>query len=400
MFSSDDLGIINKIIGEKQGGKGVVCMSGKKTKYDEYCLTHSAFFEETFQMPSLGIAFLKKILPRKLLKRIDLEKLIVEKAKFSDDFFRETRPDIVYKVPIIGTKELVSFHVIIEHKSFDDHSAIYQIWKYIGQLCFQDVESRLVDPVTKKRKTWPKNFRLSPIIPIILHHGHHPFTGETQLVNLFYPLPGAEEYLPHLQAILVDLSAMEDDQLPRDPNAPELHVVLLIMKTIFSKDKTTLRNNFRAILDELRPYSQNQKYYKLIRKLWCYVVYNTDDLTESDYKGIETEIRETIGDNTMPTLAQMFIDRGMEQGIVQGMEQGIVQGMEQGIVQGMEQGKVEGKVEGKAESILLILTKRFSSVPKSLKKQILAVADLKRLDQLADFAFDCKSLAEFTKALK
>jgi len=61
-------------------------MSGKKTKFDEYCLTHNLFFEETFKMPSLGIAFLKKTLPQKLLRKIDLEKLTVEKTKFCDDF--------------------------------------------------------------------------------------------------------------------------------------------------------------------------------------------------------------------------------------------------------------------------------------------------------------------------
>jgi len=36
-------------------------MSNRKTKkVDEYRLQHNTFFEETFMMPELGIAFLKK----------------------------------------------------------------------------------------------------------------------------------------------------------------------------------------------------------------------------------------------------------------------------------------------------------------------------------------------------
>ncbi|MCL2119853.1 MAG: hypothetical protein FWH27_15660 [Planctomycetaceae bacterium] len=38
-------------------------MGKKKVKPDEYSLTHDAFFEEMFQMPSLGIAFLKRLIP-------------------------------------------------------------------------------------------------------------------------------------------------------------------------------------------------------------------------------------------------------------------------------------------------------------------------------------------------
>jgi len=40
---------------------------------------------------------LKKVLPRKLKKQLEIEKLTVEKPNFRDPLFRETRPDIVYK---------------------------------------------------------------------------------------------------------------------------------------------------------------------------------------------------------------------------------------------------------------------------------------------------------------
>jgi hypothetical protein len=323
-------------------------------------------------MPSLGIAFLKKVLPGKLRKQLDLDKLTVEKPKFRDKRFRETRPDMVYKVPILGTGDCVSFYIIIEHKSFDDHSAIYQVWQYIGQLCFQDVEKRLTNPKTKKRRNWPKNFQLSPIIPIIIHHGSQPFTGATQLVKLFYPLPGAEEYLPHLQAILVDLSTMEDDQLPRDANAPELHVVLLMMKVIFSKDVKTLKHRFNAIFDELLPYSQNPRYYELIRKLWYYTLHNTKDLTRQDYHDLESVVRDTLGDKQMPTILQVAYKDGIK----------------------------KGEAKGMAKAILELLLDRFGEVPQATQDAVTAITDLVELRRLTLLAAKCKSMAAFAKAMK
>jgi hypothetical protein len=152
------------------------------------------------------------------------------------------------------------------------------------------------------------------------------------------------------------------------------------MKVIFSKDKKTLKRGFWVILDELKPYSQNPKYYELIRKLWHYTLHNAKNLTKRDYNELEPSVQRTLGDDNMPTLTQIFYREGMEKG--------------------MAEGKAEGKAEAKAEAVLLILTKRFQSVPKSLETQLRAVTDLERLEQLADFAFDCKSPDEFAGKLK
>jgi hypothetical protein len=294
--------------------------------------------------------------------------LTVEKPKYRDPLFRETRPDIVYKVPIRGTDDYVSIRIIIEHKAQDDHKAIFQLWCYVCQQCIQDVKGRLTDPKTKKRKKWPKGFRLPPVIPIILHHGNLPFSGESELADLFYQIPGVREYLPHLKAILFDLSVIEVDNLPRDPKAPELHVVLLIMKIIFSKAPKTLKSKFNEILDELKPYSQMPKYCELIRKLWHYVVYNAEKLTETDAKEIETKIRETIGENNKPTLAQIFINKG--------------------------------EIKSKVEAIFDVLEDRFGEIPQATKNTVTKITDIVVLRRLSVLASNCKSLAEFKKALK
>jgi len=64
------------------------------------------------------------------------------------------------------------------------------------------------------------------------------------------------------------------------------------------------------------------------------------------------------------------------------------------------EGEAIGEARGKAKSILLTLTKRFIVIPQPLEEIILGIADLERLEKLADYAFDCKSIEEFDAALK
>ncbi|MDR1494326.1 MAG: DUF4351 domain-containing protein, partial [Planctomycetaceae bacterium] len=95
-----------------------------------------------------------------------------------------------------------------------------------------------------------------------------------------------------------------------------------------------------------------------------------------------------------------LIEEGIEKGIEQGIEKGIEQGIEQGIEKGIEQGIEKGIEQGIKQAILRTLSKRFKGVPSKIEKRILSIADLEKLEELADFAYDCVTLGEFEKALK
>ena len=81
----------------------------------------------------------------------------------------------------------------------------------------------------------------------------------------------------------------------------------------------------------------------------------------------------------MPALVEIFMEKGIKQGIEKGME--------------------KGAIEREAKAILRTLTKRFKAVPAPLEEQVRAIADLERLEKLADFAYDCMSLEEFAESV-
>ena len=81
--------------------------------------------------------------------------------------------------------------------------------------------------------------------------------------------------------------------------------------------------------------------------------------------------------------------------------EGEAKGKAEGEAKGKAEGLVEGEAKGEVRAIIRTLTKRFNQQPpKALEEKLLAMTDLEQLDKLAEFAFDCDSMAEFETALK
>ena len=155
-------------------------------------------------------------LPSELLACLDLDGLMAEPRHITDELFKKLIADVIYRVPIKGTEKHVDFFVITEHKSYNDFLTIFQLWCYVLHVIRQEFKE--ADDAKKVNA----DYQLPPVVAIILHHGESKFTGKTELSELFLQLPGIEKYLPKLQAILVDLNTIADDDVPNDPDAPEL----------------------------------------------------------------------------------------------------------------------------------------------------------------------------------
>jgi hypothetical protein len=170
-------------------------------------------------------------LPKETIPYLNLDRLKVVERQKSDDVFKALSADVVYRVPIKGTKEHVNFFVVMEHKSFQDYHTIIQLWGYVYRICFQEWQVAM-ERGESKTKYW-----LPPIVAIIVYHGETAFKGATELADMFVSLPGLEPHLPRLQAVLFDLSSIDDDDpILNDPEVPELKVVFMVLKTVFRKD--------------------------------------------------------------------------------------------------------------------------------------------------------------------
>ena len=117
---------------------------------------------------------------------------------------------------------------------------------------------------------------------------------------------------------------------------------------------------------------------------------------------ILSEHQETFGltkqeAELMQTLAEHYLQQGIERGIEQGIERGIEQGIERGIEQGIERGARETTIE----NTVATLTTRFTDVDVNrLKSSLEMIVDLDRLKQLNLNASVVSSFRDFQEALE
>jgi len=363
-----------------------------KSTTEDLKVTHDVYVQDTFQIERIGRSFLKNWLPKETLEVLDLDGLTVEGRHFTDDIFKEMTADVVYKVPIKGTNEHVNFFTVVEHKSYQDFWTIFQLWCYIFLICRREYLA------AKARGEVNADYRLPPVVAIILHHDESRFQGKTELAEIFLPLPGLAAFLPRLQAILVDLNDIADDD-PRltDPDVPEFKVVLMVLKIVFRQDVAI---KFRDLLQELKPYSDDPTMLRVIRRTWLYLTYNAKHLKRS-FEALRAIVEDFTGEKVMSTMVEIW----KAEGRVEGRAEGKVEGWAEGVAEGEAKGRTEGKAEGVEigelrGKIKAVLGLRFDNLSEDLENRISMIEDMPLLTTLEKLAFTCTTLDEFARAMR
>ena len=101
----------------------------------------------------------------------------------------------------------------------------------------------------------------------------------------------------------------------------------------------------------------------------------------------------------MPTLAEQWIQEGMEKGLQQGLRQGLEKGREEGreeaLEKGLEEGLERGQQQGAAALTLRLLQRRIGAVDTQTKEQIESLS-VERLQQLGEALLDFQALSDLT----
>ena len=288
-------------------------------------LTHDTLFREMFQWLGLAKAFLRLVLSEPVLAKLDFDRLTIEPRDFLSVIFKETRADMIYRVPILGREESLCIYVLLEHKSFNDYFTIFQADQYADQISLREYRQ------AAEEKRLNVDFRLSPVLVIVFHHGERAFTGPMDVAGVYDDCDGVlADYLPHRRGILFDLNTLPE--LPDDPEVPELYAVLRIMQVIFGLDIST---KVREVLERLKPHSEVPKYRRLIRFLWWYFVNNARKESHQGVMTVTDAVKKTIGEKGMSMVLETL--------------------------------KAEGEAKGK---VLAALEQRFNGVPPEVEDSI------------------------------
>ena len=342
---------------------------------------HCKYFTETFKNVMFAISFVTFALRDTLiLPLLDLSKLKLEKRRFFDrNIFRESFADMIYSVPFINDpKRTMKAFILLEHKSYNDILVIFQVAYYTMQILFNDFVTHL------KTSKSVINYRLPLVLPIIIHHGKYPFTGSTELRDLFPNVPEFLPYLFNLKAILIDLNRIPLEELPNDPNVWQLNVVLKVMKLVFNGDQ---RDDIEECFQTILPYigqSPEQKEFALLTVRYYWEASNSDP--DWFAKMITNNYPEINGDIDMLTMREQVYEKGRTAGREEGMEKG------------RKEGREEGR-EAQIKIVRKILRARFGQVPVAISRKVREMSDSVAFQSLAVTAAICASLKEFQENL-
>ncbi|MDR2755707.1 MAG: Rpn family recombination-promoting nuclease/putative transposase [Planctomycetaceae bacterium] len=363
-------------------------------------VTHDTFFELVFQLKKIACTFLMYLLPLMLRKQLDIPNLKISVRRFRDENFQEARADMVYEIPLKKNKNKhVKIYIVIEHKSYDNSHTMSQLLNYETQIIHAEIA------LAKKKGIYTKDFKLPPIILVIFHHGEEIYTGSVELADEFEKIKGTRKFTIRQQGIIFDLSLKNKEDLPHDPDVPELYIALRIMQVIMNKNlDEILREEY--LLEELKPYTDDPECRKFARLLACYIFDSNRHLTQEGGKQFNQQLQKTFkGVKIMwSPLAERYIATGVEKGIkigiTQGREEGITQGREEGITQGREKGKEEGELDGRIEAVISILDVKFGEVSETIRDSLCAITNINCLQELIRFAAKCNTFEEFYKELE
>ena len=263
---------------------------------------------------------------------------------------------MLYTVPLVGTNRSVYIYILIEHKSRSEEFTMVQLLRYMLQIWCMELE----------KAKYKAGFRLPPILPLILHHGEKEFRAPTEFSELVRPVPGMEAYVPRFNALLVDLAAKENEELPESDEV--LYSTLSALQSVHSPEVV---QRAQRIFRRLAPKRNSPEEKKFIEMVSNYLLAAADYMDPEKFEEVSKALEET-GEEIMTTCAERWKAEGME----------------------------KGKLEGKLETLLGFLNRRCGPVPEAVERSLRENSEPDRLDELVDRAADCRTMDEFVTFLK
>lgn len=276
-----------------------------------------------------------------LSRKLDYATLKVVDTEKTGRKYKKFYLDLSVECTLSGSESEI--YIVFEHKSYPDKLTLIQILNYCAVVWETNIRNR--EP-------------LRPIIPVVFYHGKQKFNLPTDFSDYFDVDDIIREYLVDFSIVLFDTNRHTDD-IVKSSGDLYLAASLLAMKHIF-KDVNSLKPIFRHIMRLDR-----ERFLMVLE----YVII-TKDIQEEE---LEKLVKEAGGD-TMPSLAQRWLDQGMQQGIQQGIQKGMLQDAQ--------------------EMVLDALETKFGQSSNSLKLKIGQITDREKLKELLRIILKIQDIKE------
>ncbi|MCI0694619.1 Rpn family recombination-promoting nuclease/putative transposase [candidate division KSB1 bacterium] len=263
---------------------------------------HDKFFKKIFSEVANVKTFLKFVLPAVLQNRLDFTEIMFDSTSYVSEEYKSSFSDIVVKCRTKTEQLPVDIYFLFEHKSFQDESVLLQLMHYMYLIWQKD---------SKEKKP------MRVIIPLVFYHGEGPRQIPKQFIEQFLIADEWKPFLLNFSYILFDTNAWDWQAESSRPLKENIYLLsaMLLMKAAFRKDLDIIRQVFQ-LWHQMGFIHEKER----ITFLLIYVT-ATQDIPAPQLEKLLEE-SNLKGEEVMPTLAQRWIDEGMEKGMEKGIEKG------------------------------------------------------------------------------
>jgi predicted transposase YdaD len=289
--------------------------------------SHDTFFLWLTSHDGYAQLLLTALLPPEILDILDLSTLKMITAEHTDDRLVRSRCDALFEIHRRDSGKAL-IYLLLEHKSHHDRLVSLQVLRYL---------------IRRAERTLRHGNQLSCIIPLVLYNGPKPWEHARSLQEIFDVPPKCANFFPDFRVHVVDVPRLPDKIFR---GSPEFEAAAMTFKSILQPG---FAPKLTGIVQQLTAHLQHsgKQLFSDRSPLQPILTYASSQLDESEFEcslaNVFTENIHLKG-QTMPSFAEVWYKRGLEQGSEQGIEKGIEKGLEKGLEQGLELGRLIGEI--------------------------------------------------------
>lgn len=322
---------------------------------------HDRFAATLLRMPHLMLRLLRLLLPPEVLAVMRPGGLRLCSELLIDDQLRKKHADALYRIPLRGGRQIY-LYVMFEHKSWQDPLTALQLLTYM---------------ISLMHHLRREGQRLAVVIPIVIYHGHTPWSTAVTLRQLVDAPEPLRAFLPDNQVIVLDLPRA-DERLFAGPLEYTARLRALIAGQLKAQLPQQLQQIFTMIA---RSREEKSSHKALIQDILNYLSEvarpeQAGDLLAATLAGLQME-----SEDTMKSALDVWREKWRQEAIQEGLQEGWQEGRQEGLLEGLLEGETNGLV------LQVRSVQRALRIPQSTEEQ-LRMLDIDELRQLAWSLYD------------
>jgi len=334
---------------------------------------HDKFGRNFLQRKAIASDLLTSYCDHVIVENVDLDELQPAPTHGVSKVLKEIIMDVSYLARLRDSEAKSEVLFVLEHKSRPSPMVALQV----GTQAFLALYSAWTDANYSESP----NFELPIPIMVVVYHGTENWVAkEIWFHELFKNIPPAlRDLIPRFKVLVINLRLFQYGNLPGRP-LTRAFVESLMRATdgTFAKELASVfQHVYEAGLEKTQTWD-------CIQTITGYCA-GSVGLTKEDFEQAILKVFNKEDINMLETIPSGML----RDGFVLGRNEGIAIGKAEGVAEGIAKGEIRAT-----------LKQRFGGVPQEIKDTIQSMTDLVALESLLAHAETCKSLDEFSEALK